>query len=97
MTLTRLTLFQQLDPDFRCAMAHPPVSGTKTMTDFISFAAGEPRLADILADPIIRLVLKRDGLSAERVAVLLAREQRRLAFGQAPRRAAASQALACAA
>ena len=66
------------------------------MTDFISFAAGEPRLADILADPIIRLVLKRDGLSAERVATLLAREQRRLGAGHVPRLAAAP-ALACAA
>ncbi|TCK19738.1 hypothetical protein EV667_4191 [Ancylobacter aquaticus] len=67
------------------------------MTDFISFAAGEPRLDDILADPIIGLVLKRDGLSAERVAALLAREQRRLGFGSAPRRAAGSPALAYAA
>lgn len=67
------------------------------MTDFTTFAAGEPRLADILADPIIRLVLKRDGLSAERVAALLAREQRRLGLGRVPRRATASQALACAA
>jgi len=66
------------------------------MTDFTSFAAGEPRLDDILADPIIHLVLKRDGLSAERVAALLVREQRRLGLGHIPRRAAVP-VLACAA
>lgn len=67
------------------------------MTDFISHAAGEPRLADILDDPIIRLVLKRDGLSAERVAALLAREQSRLGLGRPPRRVSSPQTLAHAA
>ncbi|HEY9213628.1 MAG TPA: hypothetical protein VIQ29_12380 [Ancylobacter sp.] len=67
------------------------------MTDFISHAAGEPRLDDILADPIIRLVLKRDGLTAECVAASLAREQRRLGLGRPPRRVSAPQALAYAA
>lgn len=49
------------------------------MTTYDSFAAGEPRLAEILADPIIALVLKRDRLDATFVAATLGHEQRRLA------------------
>ena len=67
------------------------------MTDFIFHAAGEPRLDDILADPIIRLVLKRDRLSAECVAALLALERRRLGLGRPQRRVSSPQALAHAA
>lgn len=49
------------------------------MTTYDSFAAGEPRLDEILADPIIALVLKRDRLDVGTVAATLDREQRRLA------------------
>ncbi|MCJ8142555.1 hypothetical protein MKI84_06460 [Ancylobacter sp. A5.8] len=48
------------------------------MTAFDSHAAGEPRLAEILADPLVALVLKRDRLDLDDVARTLAREQRRL-------------------
>jgi hypothetical protein len=49
------------------------------MITYDSFAAGEPRLDEILADPIVALVLKRDRLDVGAVAATLGREQRRLA------------------
>ncbi|WGD30545.1 hypothetical protein AncyloWKF20_01500 [Ancylobacter sp. WKF20] len=53
--------------------------------------AHEPTLDEILADPIISLILRRDGLTAGAVRATLDRERRRLASrGSAPvlRRAA---------
>lgn len=62
------------------------------MTLFDSHAAGEPRLDDILADPLVALVLKRDRLDAQEVAQTLAREQRRLQRSLSRRPAALSLA-----
>ncbi|MFT0858628.1 hypothetical protein [Ancylobacter sp. G4_0304] len=62
------------------------------MTPFDSHAAGEPRLDDILADPLVALVLKRDRLDAREVAQTLAREQRRLQHSLSRRPAALSLA-----
>lgn len=44
----------------------------------------EPTLDEILADPIVGLILRRDGLTAGAVRVKLDRERRRLARVGAP-------------
>lgn len=51
-------------------------------------ALGEPTLDEILADPIVGLILRRDGLTAGAVRVRLDRERRRLARASALPRAA---------
>ncbi|MBS7537486.1 hypothetical protein KHC27_01285 [Ancylobacter lacus] len=42
-------------------------------------SADEPTLDEILADPIVALILRRDGLTAGAVRARLDRERRRLA------------------
>jgi hypothetical protein len=43
-------------------------------------ASAEPSIDDILSDPIVHLVLRRDGLTASAVKARLDSERRRLGF-----------------
>ena len=42
----------------------------------------EPRLDELLNDPILHMVLARDGVSADELCVLIERTRRRLGFGE---------------
>lgn len=53
----------------------------------IDWEGGEPSLEDLLAEPIIRLLMRRDRVSPDEIRRLLGGRKRRAASG--PRRAAA--------
>ena len=44
----------------------------------------EPSLEDVMLDPLVHLVMRRDGLSADAVWVALRRAQRRLQAAESP-------------
>lgn len=52
--------------------------GADASIPFQDFVLGEPTLDEILSDPIVGLILRRDGLTAAVVRGRLDRERRRL-------------------
>jgi len=51
---------------------------------FLDSIAGEPSIDDILADPIVALILRRDGSTASVLRAQLAAERQRLAALRQP-------------
>ena len=60
-------------------MTTPILSGAAALHE-----STEPTLDEILADPIVELILRRDGLTASAVQARLDRERRRLASRRSP-------------
>jgi hypothetical protein len=74
----------QMTADFRS-------NGTRGLNESWDGAGQEPRLADLLADPVVHLVMGRDGLVRSDVEAAIARGQSAL------RRRLCGAALCCAA